>query len=236
MFFLTREAVQRGKIFSLSIKGTGGHPPEDFLMQLDWVKSLTGVLGHFWYEMDNWEADDLIASAVDLRRTESKIIIIVSSDKDLAQLIDKDVNQLLPPPTANPRLGWKLLDEVGVFNKFSVNPGQIVDYLSIIGDQSDNIPGIRGVGPKTASKWIQNYGTLEGLIENAGRLNPKRFCSIVYENRDLLMKNRELITLNRDLEFEIPSTKAPNLLKLEEILLEMEMKKSWEEAQKRYDS
>ena len=83
-------------------------------MQLDWVKSLTGVLGHFWYEMDNWEADDLIASAVDLRRTESKIIIIVSSDKDLAQLIDKDVNQLLPPPTANPRLGWKLLDEVGV--------------------------------------------------------------------------------------------------------------------------
>ena len=81
-------------------------------------------------------------------------------------------------------------------------PSGILDYLSIIGDQSDNIPGISGVGPKTAARWLTEYKNLENLIQNAGRLTPKRFCSVVYENRDRLMMNRELIRLEEEIEFE----------------------------------
>ena len=76
-----------------------------------------------------------------------------------------------------------MLDEAGVIEKFGVSPRAILDYLAIIGDQSDNIPGLSGVGPKTAVKWIQEFGDMENLISNAGRISPKRFCSVVYERR-----------------------------------------------------
>ena len=111
---------------------------------------------------------------------------------------------------------------------------RILDYLSIIGDQSDNIPGLRGVGPKTAVKWLAEYKSLEGIIENAGRLKPKRFCSLVYEQRELLRRNVELVKLLCDVEFEPTSPQPPNLSEIELILTEMEMHKSLEEAQLRY--
>lgn len=215
-------------------KANRGAPPEGFTEQLEWVKKLTEALGYFSFDMTGLEADDLIASAVRQKEDPAVKLIIVSADKDLAQLVAPNTSQLLPPPTANPRLGWRTLNEEGVKDKFGVPPSGILDYLSIIGDQSDNIPGLSGVGPKTAVKWLLEYGNLEGVIENAGRLNPKRFCSVVYENRELLMMNRELIRLEGEVEFEIPKPKRVNLIQLKEILLEMEMNKSWEEAQKRY--
>ena len=111
---------------------------------------------------------------------------------------------------------------------------RILDYLSIVGDQSDNIPGLRGVGPKTAVKWLAEYKSLEGIIENAGRLKPKRFCSLVYEQRELLRRNVELVKLLSDVDFEPTMPQPPNLAEIEQILTEMEMHKSLEEAQLRY--
>ena len=142
--------------------------------------------------------------------------------------------QLLPPPTANPKLGWRVLDVCGVAEKFGVPPSGILDYLAIIGDQSDNIPGLRGVGPKTAVKWLEEFGDLEKLIANAGRLKPKRFCSLVYEQRELLRLNRKLIRLQDEIEFEMGEGNPINMNLLKEILLEMEMTNSWEEAKRRY--
>jgi len=141
---------------------------------------------------------------------------------------------LLPPPTANPRIGWRTLDESGVTEKFGVPANAILDYLSIIGDQSDNIPGLRGVGPKTAVKWLSEYGTLEKIIQNAGRLKPKRFCSLVYEQRELLMRNRELVRLLEGVDFQPVVPKPVDMIGLEKILLEMEMHKSLDEARIRY--
>ena len=126
------------------------------------------------------------------------------------------------------------MDVGGVVEKFGVPPNGILDYLAIIGDQSDNIPGLRGVGPKTAAKWLEEFGDLENLIANAGRLKPKRFCSLVYEQRGLLRVNRELIRLQDDIDFEMGERKIMDMDKLKDILLELEMTKSWEEAQKRY--
>ena len=216
-------------------KANRGAPPEGFCEQLSWVKRLTEALGYFWHEVEGMEADDLIASAVRRKSSRSQEILIVSSDKDLAQLVDENIRQLLPPPTANPKLGWRVLDVRGVAEKFGVPPSGILDYLAIIGDQSDNIPGLRGVGPKTAVKWLEEFGDLEKLIANAGRLKPKRFCSLVYEQRELLRLNRKLIRLQDEIEFEMGEGNPINMDLLKEILLEMEMTNSWEEAKRRYD-
>ena len=94
-------------------KANRGAPPEGFCEQLSWVKRLTEALGYFWHEEEGMEADDLIASAVRRKSSRSQEILIVSSDKDLAQLVDENVRQLLPPPTANPKLGWRVLDVRG---------------------------------------------------------------------------------------------------------------------------
>jgi DNA polymerase-1 len=215
-------------------KANRGSPPEGFSEQLEYVKELTGAMGYGWAEKEGLEADDLIATKTMQLREEGTELTIVSSDKDLAQLVSPGVKQLLPPPTANPRIGWRTLDEQGVEEKFGVPPSLILDYLSIIGDQSDNIPGLSGVGPKTAVKWIKEFGDMENLITNAGRLTPRRFCSVVYERREDLKRNLELIQLISDAEFSETSPSSVAMDKLEEIFSAMEMTKSWEEAQKRY--
>lgn len=215
-------------------KANRGSPPEGFSEQLEYVKKLTGAMGYGWAEKEGLEADDLIATKTMQLKKEGTEVTIVSSDKDLAQLVCSGVKQLLPPPTANPRIGWRTLDELGVEEKFGVSPTSILDYLAIIGDQSDNIPGLSGVGPKTAVKWIKEFGGMENLITNAGRLTPKRFCSVVYERREDLKRNLKLIQLISDAEFFETSPGSVDLDKLQEIFTAMEMTKSWEEAQKRY--
>ena len=232
--FFDKGGSRRREDILPTYKANRGLPPDGFSEQLAWVKRLTTALGHGWREQEGLEADDLIASAVRQHSGDKTDLLIVSSDKDLSQLVGPKVKQLLPPPTANPKLGWRLLDESGVKEKFGVSPAGILDYLSIIGDQSDNIPGLTGVGPKTALKWMNDHGDLEGIIENAGRLAPKRFCSLVYEKRGDLLRNRELIRLESDLEVDMTNCPPVNLTELKEILLELEMKKSWEEASRRY--
>lgn len=232
--FFDKGGSRRREDILPTYKANRGLPPDGFSEQLAWVKRLTTALGHGWREQEGLEADDLIASAVRQLSEDGTDLLIVSSDKDLSQLVGPKVKQLLPPPTANPKMGWRLLDESAVKEKFGVSPAGILDYLSIIGDQSDNIPGLPGVGPKTALKWMNEHGDLEGIIENAGRLAPKRFCSLVYEKREDLLRNRELIRLESDLEVDMTDCPPVNLSELKEILLELEMKKSWEEASRRY--
>ena len=132
-------------------------------------------MGYGGLEVDGVEADDLIGSAALQLAAAGHRVGIVSADKDLAQLIRPGVTQWLPPPTANPKLGWRELDEDGVAIKFGVTPAQIPDLLALVGDTSDNIPGIPGVGLKTAAKWLVQYGSLQGILDYCGEIQPKRF-------------------------------------------------------------
>ena len=234
VFFDLGGATKREELLP-SYKENRGLPPEGFLDQLEWIKKLSEAFGYGVYEKKGLEADDLIASAV--RILQEKLleeVLIVSADKDLAQLVAPKIKQLLPPPTANPRLGWRILDVDGVIEKFDVPPSRILDYLSIIGDQSDNIPGLAGVGPKTATKWLKEYDNLENIIQNAGRISPKRFCSIIYEERELLRRNRSLVELESNVELKLVSSISPDVDKIKEIFTELEMKQSLMEVDKRY--
>ena len=234
VFFDSGGATKREELLP-SYKENRGLPPEGFLDQLEWIKKLSEAFGYGVYEKKGLEADDLIASAV--RILQEKLleeVLIVSADKDLAQLVAPKIKQLLPPPTANPRLGWRILDVDGVIEKFGVPPSRILDYLSIIGDQSDNIPGLAGVGPKTATKWLKEYDNLENIIQNAGRISPKRFCTIIHEERELLRRNRSLVELESNVELKLVSSISPDVDKIKEIFTELEMKQSLMEVDKRY--
>jgi len=208
--------------------------PDGLSRQFPWIKKLVIASGYACEERSGVEADDLIAATAKALVARGDEALIASSDKDLAQCVRPGVTQILPPPTANPRLGWRRLDETGVEAKFGVRPDQVADYLALVGDSSDNIPGLAGVGPKTAVNWLQAHQNVEGVIENAGRLAPKRFCSIVYECREKLRRNLKLTTLRDNLEVSIDEPLPPDLDAFREILQIMEMKKSLEEALRRY--
>ncbi len=208
--------------------------PEALERQIPLIKSLTRALGLVGIELDGVESDDLLASqAVALARA-GHDVLVVSSDKDFAQIVDGQIKIMLPPPSANPKLGWRLLDAAGVEEKFGVPPAQIADYLALIGDTSDNIRGLDGVGPKTASKWLKEFGSIEGVIANVGLLKPERFQEPVRAATDNLRRNVKLTTLNLSLPV-VPAEKPPMQVdELMRLLAEMEMKSTLTEAQKRY--
>jgi DNA polymerase-1 len=234
-YFLIWADVRSESKYFQNIRQIGAHPLRVLLEQLEWVKQLTSSMGYGLGEEEGREADDLIAAKTAELGTSDEIVI-VSADKDLGQLVRPGVSQLLPPPTANPRLGWRMLDEQGVEEKFGIPPTLLLDYLSIIGDQADNISGLSGVGPKTAVKWLKAWGHLDGIIENAGRVTPKRFGSVIYENRELLKRNKKLIELDDSIHTGGKEPGEPDLGEMEKILNAMEMTKSIEEMKKRYQS
>jgi DNA polymerase-1 len=208
--------------------------PEALAKQLPYVRSLTRALGCVGIELEGVESDDLLAAeAVALARAGHEVLI-VSSDKDFAQIVDERIKILLPPPTANPKLGWQVRDAAGVREKFGVPPAQIADYLALVGDTSDNIPGITGVGPKTAAKWLAEWGSLEGVIAHAAELQPERFRAAVASEADKLRRNLKLTTLNVALPSLVLNKPTPAPEELYRLLEELEMRSALQEARQRY--
>ncbi len=210
--------------------------PEGLVRQLPYVKLLTRAMGCVGIEQDGVESDDLLASqAVALARA-GHDVLIVSSDKDFAQIVDERIKIMLPPPSANPKLGWRMMDAAGVQEKFGVPPAKIADYLALVGDTSDNIPGVSGVGPKTATKWLAEFGSLEGVIAHAAELKPERFQPLVVADTEKLRRNLKLTTLNLSLPSVGVPPVVPHPAELFKLLGELEMKNSLADAQKRYGS
>jgi DNA polymerase-1 len=180
------------------------------------------------------ESDDLLAAEAAALARQGHDVLIVSSDKDFAQLVGDRIQILLPPPSANPRLGWRRLDAAAVRERFGVPPGQIADYLALVGDTSDNIPGLDGVGPKTAARWLERFGSLDGVLAHAGEAEPERFRLALAAAADRLRLNLRLTTLN--LEVTAPSAErgAARPEELFSLLEAMEMRTALGEARRRY--
>lgn len=209
--------------------------PDPLRQQIEPIKQLTRAMGLAGIEQDGVESDDLLAAeAVKLAR-QGDDVIIVSSDKDFAQIVGEKIKIMLPPPSANPKLGWRLLDAAGVQEKFGVPPAQIADYLALVGDTSDNIPGLEGVGPKTAAKWLAECGgSVEGVIQQAATLKPERFREVVAANADRLRLNLKLTTLNLNLPPVKPEWRTPQPEELFRLMDEYEMRTTGADARKRY--
>ncbi|MCC5024655.1 MAG: 5'-3' exonuclease [Candidatus Synoicihabitans palmerolidicus] len=208
--------------------------PEALSQQIPVIKELTRLMGLGGIEISGVESDDLLAAQAVALTKDGHMVKIVSTDKDFAQVVSAQISMLMPPPTANPRLGWRTMDPEAVVTKFGVTPDKIADFLALVGDTADNIPGVAGVGPKTASKWLNAYGSLEGVLAHAHELKPDRFRERVAEDAARLRINLQLTTLNLDLPVQPnvrPALDGPRLVAR---LRELEMKSATTEAKKRY--
>lgn len=226
LVFFDLGGAQRQLEIREDYKANRTEAPEALEQQIPVIKDWTRAAGYVGIERDGVEADDLIAAYSRKHERAGAEVLVVSADKDLGQLVTERVHQLVPPPTANPRLGWRELDPAGVAEKFGVLPGQIAEYLALVGDTSDNIPGLNGVGPKTAAKWLQQYGTLEAIIAHCGELNPKRFQALVYAEAQTLRDNLRMTRLTEDLAVENDLHAEPDFARALQILEEMEMGKT----------
>ncbi len=208
--------------------------PDALSKQIPVIKALTRAMGLGGIELSGVESDDLLASfACSLARGGDQVLV-VSSDKDFAQIVGERIRIMLPPPTANPKLGWRVMDAAGVAEKFGVPPALIAEYLALVGDTSDNIPGLQGVGPKTASKWLLEFGSLEGVIAAADRINPERFRAVVASSADLLRRNLKVTTLNLALPAPGEEHTEARPGDLYGLLEEMGMRSALAEARERY--
>ena len=208
--------------------------PEALQKQIEPVKLLTRAMGLVGIEQSGVESDDLLAAQAVAFASAGHEVIIVSSDKDFAQIVGEKIKMMLPPPTANPKLGWRLLDAAGVTEKFGVPPAQIAEYLALVGDTSDNLPGINGVGPKTAAKWLAEWGSLEAIIAHAAELKPERFREPVAAEAEKLRRNLKLTTLNLSLPTVAADKTAPQVGELLRLLESFEMRSTLAEARARY--
>ena len=171
-------------------------PPDDLIPQFALVREATEALGIPQIQMEGFEADDLIATYVRVANEQGEKVTIVSSDKDLMQLVSDDVTMF--DAMKNKSIGPKEVAE-----KFGVPPEKVIDILALAGDASDNIPGAPGIGPKTATTLINEYGSLESLLERAGEIKqPKRRQTLI-DFADQIRISKQLVSLDAHVPIDI---------------------------------
>ena len=168
--------------------------PDELRCQIEPIHEIVRAMGLPLLVVEGVEADDVIGTLADQASKAGVETLISTGDKDLAQLVTKHV-------TLMNTMTNEVLDEVGVKNKFGISPAQIIDYLALVGDKSDNIPGVPSVGPKTAVKWLTDYDTMNGVIAHAEEISGK-IGERLRENIDLLRLSYELATIKLDVELD----------------------------------
>ena len=182
-------------------------PPEDLVPQFPLIRDATRAFSLACIEELGLEADDLIASYARAAAARGWNVTIVSSDKDLMQLVGKCV----PAPDGNigcidmlDTMKNQRIDVAEVVEKFGVVPDMVGDVLALMGDAVDNVPGIRGIGPKTATKLIQEHGTLEGALAAAPAMKPGKLRDSLIEQAEMARLSRVLVQLKEDCDLPLP--------------------------------
>jgi len=170
--------------------------PEDLIPQFSIVRESAEALNIAILEKIGFEADDIIATIAKKSAREGFEVVIVSSDKDLMQLIDENI-------TMFDAMKNKMVSFNEVKEKFSVEPSKVLEVLSLIGDASDNVPGVRGIGPKTASELINQFENLENLYENLDKIKQEKRRAMLEENKSNAFLSKKLIRLDENVELGI---------------------------------
>ncbi len=222
-----------GKTFRNDIypeyKANRSEAPEDLIPQFPVIRKATSAFNIPFVELLGYEADDLIASYAEEAQKHNMKVTIVSSDKDLMQLVSDNVSML-------DTMKGRVFKKEDVFDKFGVYPEKVIDVQSLAGDSVDNIPGIPGIGIKTAALLINEYGNLDGLFENSEKIKQKKRRENIIEFENQAYISKKLVTLKNDVPLPIPIKetllKEIDAEKLISFLKEMEFKTLTEKKSK----
>ena len=180
----------RNEIYS-DYKGNRSDAPDDLIPQFEYIRKSVLAFNLPSIELLNYEADDLIATYVEQILEKGAKATIVSSDKDLMQLYKKNVR--IYDPMKN-----KFIDDEDVNKKFGVKADKVIDVQALAGDSTDNVPGVPGIGVKTAAELIKEYGDLENLLKNAKKIKQNKRRETLIENKDKAIISKKLVTLKKD--------------------------------------
>ena len=198
-------------------KATRPPMPDDLRPQIEPIHNIIKAMGLPLVMINNVEADDVIGTLSKKASDKNMNVIISTGDKDMAQLVNRNISLINT-------MNNQRLDRDGVKLKFGVYPEQIIDYLTLIGDKSDNVPGIPGVGAKTASKWLNEYNSLEKIVEKSNLINGK-IGEKFRANINQLPLSKKLVTIDQDLDINLTEYKnaEPNKELLLSIYKELEL-------------
>ncbi|MHC4550647.1 MAG: DNA polymerase I [Planctomycetota bacterium] len=182
-------------------KATREKAPEEMKAQFPWIKEITEALGIPVLELEGYEADDLIGTAARRAEERGHEVRIVTGDKDMMQLVSRrthiyDVSRRTGGPA--------VIDPKGVQDKFGVAPDRVVDVLGLMGDTSDNVPGVPLVGPKKATALVREWGSLEEVLTHAAEGKPSKTRDNLVEYADQARLSKQLVTIKTDLAVEVP--------------------------------
>ena len=189
----------RHELFS-DYKANRKKMPDDLRLQIPEINQLLNNSNINLLKKEGYEADDIIATVVDSIKDKDVSIYIVTGDKDIMQLVNDKVFVYNP---GNRFSGPILYDQKKVYDKWSVDPDKICDLLSIMGDNSDNIPGVKGVGPKIASKLISDFGSISNLLKNTEDITNPRIKGLINSHRDNICMANELVKLKNDVPLDM---------------------------------
>ncbi|MGC8704339.1 MAG: DNA polymerase I [Athalassotoga sp.] len=205
-----------------SYKANRAPAPDEMIAQITYIEKLVEALGMPILKGTGYEADDVIATLVKKYFSKFDNVYIVTGDKDLLQLVGGNVKVL-----RFASLGISDLveyDEKMVIEKYGLKPSQIGDYLALVGDASDNIPGVKGIGEKSATELLKKYGNIQTLYDHLEEI-PKRYSKLLVDGKEMMKLSKELVNLSYDvpLNLEISPYKGPDKSKLLSILNELEL-------------
>ena len=216
--FDTRGPVFRHRLYD-RYKANRPPMPEDLAVQIPYIRESVAAHRILVLEHDDQEADDLIASVTARMTGQGRRVVVVSGDKDLLQLVSADVTLWDP-------MNDRVMDEAAVAEKYGLPPGQLLDYFALTGDSSDNIPGVPGIGPKSAQKLIGAYHTLENLYQAAPEMKPGKAVRQLLDHREQAFLSRDLVRLNHSAEvpaeIERYRVQEPDIDRLRTLYAELE--------------
>lgn len=194
--FDTKEKTFRHDIYA-DYKANRPPPPEDLVPQFALIQQLVDSFAIKKLVEPGYEADDLIGTAARLGKAQGRKVVIVTADKDMMQLVDDDIVLYDEMRASRAKTkGSALVDREAVIDKFGVPPELVIDALALAGDKSDNVPGVRGIGEKTAALLINEFGSVEQILENAHTIKQKGRREKLLADADIARVSKQLVTID----------------------------------------
>ena len=202
--------------------------PDELAAQMPWIKRILRAMGLSVYEREGLEADDIIGIISKKQSSEGGRCIIITGDRDELQLVDDNITVKLAV-TKNGSSSDDIFTPDSVVARYGLTPGKLIDLKALMGDASDNIPGVPGIGEKTATELLTEFGSLDGVFDNLDRITKKSVHEKLISGRDSAYMSKKLGTITTSLPademFAMPSQGEPDTAELKKILTELEMTK-----------